>query len=292
MATRIILYCPSMDKIEKNFIILHLDKHDKVLYDIRLLLGIRYAAVYDIRARPISDLRYCASGQIVQVAASKDEIMKYYKPWNCIMYKGQDSADVDWMTDGVGLPWEDLTNSQKCAHITCVSSAGAKPSSFTQANTIRITRPYTAVQKEVQEIVAADPEAMCTQYDVGMVIFDNWSWKWETFLPTSMKPADLKYMSPKVLSLLVVLSSFTHGSAHKVHAYIVDAVSARLSDLEDGEIKDPLRKRGDGGIEDPLLREEDVIHVVNTLYEKAENFKAKLELAKENKAKEKARKGA
>ncbi|RYN35528.1 hypothetical protein AA0119_g1205 [Alternaria tenuissima] len=240
MAIKFTLHCPSTEKTKKDFMIRNPDKHFNLLYDIRSIFRTNYAAVYDIRAKPIDNLRDCVSGQVVQVAISRDETMKYYKPWNCIMYNGEDSANVDWMTDGVGLAWEDLNDQQRCAHITCVSSAGANTGGFVQTNIIRITRPYATVKKEVQEILVSDPEQMCTQPDVGMAIFYNWNWKWEVFLPASMMPDDPKDVSPKVLSLLTVLSSFTHGSARKVRAYVIEAVKARLAELGDGETKDPL----------------------------------------------------
>ncbi|KAH8636464.1 hypothetical protein IG631_08299 [Alternaria alternata] len=225
MAIKVTLHCPSTEKTKKDSIIRNPEKHFNLLYDIRSIFRTNYAAVYDIRAKPIDNLRNCVSGQIVQVAISRDETMKYYKPWNCIMYNGEDSANVDWMTDGVGLAWK-----------------------------------------------------MCTQHDVGTAIFYNWNWKWEVFLPASMMPDDPKDMSPKVLSLLTVLSSFTHGSARKVRAYIIEAVKARLAEP------------GDGGTKDPLLQEEDIVHVISTLYEKAVSPKAKDYLAEENKVKERARK--
>jgi hypothetical protein len=106
-----------------------------------------------------------------------------------------------------------------------------------------------------------------------------------------MKPADLKDMSLRVLGLLIVLSSFTQGSARKVQAYVVEAVNARLSGLQDGEAEDSLVKKEDGENKDPLVKEEDVIHVISTLYDKAGSLPAKIALAKENK-KEKARKEA
>lgn len=146
----------------------------------------------------------------------------------------------------------------------CVSSAGANPGSFVQANTIRITRSYATVQKEVQEVLTSDSEQMCTQHDVGMAIFYNWNWKWEVFLPASMMPDDPKDISPKVLSLLTVLSSFTHGSARKVRAYIIEAVKARLTELRDG------------GTRNPLLQEGDIVHVISTLYEKVGVQKPKI----------------
>lgn len=106
MAIKFTLHCPSTEKTKKDFMIRNPDKHFNLLYDIRSIFRTNYAAVYDIRAKPIDNLRNCVSGQIVQVAISRDETMKYYKPWNCIMYNGEDSANVDWMTDGVGLAWE------------------------------------------------------------------------------------------------------------------------------------------------------------------------------------------
>ena len=106
MAIKVTLHCPSTEKTKKDFIIRNPDKHFNLLYDIRSIFRTNYAAVYDIRAKPIDNLRDCVSGQVVQVAISRDETMKYYKPWNCIMYNGEDSANVDWMTDGVGLAWE------------------------------------------------------------------------------------------------------------------------------------------------------------------------------------------
>ena len=125
-----------------------------------------------------------------------------------------------------------------------------------------------------------------------MAIFYNWNWKWEFFLPAYMKPDDLKDMSAKVLGLLVVLSSFTQGSVRKVRAYVIEAVNARLSDFEDGEIDDPLLQKEDSEIKDPLLQEKDIVHVISTLYDKAGSMSARIAPAKENKVKEKARKGA
>jgi len=99
-----------------------------------------------------------------------------------------------------------------------------------------------------------------------------------------MKPAKDGDMSSKVLGLLVVLSSFTHGSASLVRGYLVETVNARVSGAEDDETKDPL------------LRAQDVVHVISTLYEKAGSLAAKIALAKEkamkDKMKEKARKTA
>ena len=90
-----------------------------------------------------------------------------------------------------------------------------------------------------------------------------------------MKPAKDNDMSSKVLGLLVVLSSFTHGSASLVRRYLVDTVNARVSGAEDDETKDPL------------LRAQDVVHVISTLYDKAGSLAAKIALAKEKAMKDK-----
>jgi hypothetical protein len=153
-------------------------------------------------------------------------------------------------------------------------SLGAKPGGFVFNNTIRITRPYTEVQQELKDIAAAAAAAedMDTKYNLGMAIFSNWAMKWETVLPASMKP-DNDDVSAKVLGLLVVLSSFTHGSARKVRTYLVEAVEARRSD--------------EGETEELLLRAQDVVHVISALYDKAGSLAAKIALAKEKKVKDK-----
>jgi hypothetical protein len=135
-------------------------------------------------------------------------------------------------------------------------SLGAKPGGFILDNTIRITRPYGAVQQELKDIAAATPGDIDTAYNAGMAIFSNWGMKWEMVLPASMKPDNVDDMSPNVLGLLVVLSSFTQGSARRVCTYIVEAVNARVSNLEEGETKDTV------------LRAQDVVHVIGTLYDK------------------------
>jgi hypothetical protein len=135
-------------------------------------------------------------------------------------------------------------------------SLGAKPQGFVLDNTIRITRPYGAVLQELKDIAAATPEDINTAYNAGMAIFSNWGMKWEVVLPASMNPDNVDDMSANVLSLLVVLSSFTQGSARRVCTYIVEAVNARVSHLEEGETKNMV------------LRPQDVVHVISTLYDK------------------------
>ncbi|KAI4925588.1 hypothetical protein J4E85_007467 [Alternaria conjuncta] len=280
MAHKITLHCPSIDKTKSDFVLGPFDKHDKVLQQVRAVFKIDYAAVYDIRAQPIDDICACEPGQIVQVAASKDEIMKYYKPKVCIFYNGEEEVSNEWV-DGYGLPWKDLNDYQRCSH---VMSLGKGPGGFVLDNTIRITRPYADVQKDLKEVAGATPDDMESKRNLGLGIFLNWAWKWEMLLPASMKPAKDDDMSSKVLGLLVVLSSFTHGSASLVRGYLVETVKARVSGAEDDETKDPL------------LRAQDVVHVISTLYEKAGSLAAKIALAKEkamkDKMKEKARKTA
>jgi hypothetical protein len=106
MGITINLYCPSIGKTKSAFEIGPFSKHDKVIQDIRSSFGIDYAAIYDIRAQPIDDICAYESGDIVQVAASKDEIMRLYSPKNCISYNGEEMQDItnEWI-DGYGLPW-------------------------------------------------------------------------------------------------------------------------------------------------------------------------------------------
>ena len=99
------LYCPSLDKTKSEFGVGPFKKHDELLQNIRSVFRIDYAAVYDIRAQPIADLCACKVGAIVQVAAEKGEIMKFYKPRNCIFYNGEEEVSNEWV-DGYGLPWK------------------------------------------------------------------------------------------------------------------------------------------------------------------------------------------
>ncbi|KAH6865605.1 hypothetical protein BKA58DRAFT_404169 [Alternaria rosae] len=255
------LYCPSLNKTKNDSGVGPFKKHDELLQDIRSVLRIDYAAVYDLCA--------CEAGDIVRVAAEKGETMRFYSPRNCIFYNGEEEVSNEWV-DGYGLPWKELTDPQKCGH---VMSVGKGPGGFVLDNTIRITRPYVDVQKELKEIAGAAPDDMDSKRNLGMAIFYNWARKWEMLLPASMKPAPDEIFT-KVLGLLVVLSSFTHGSGGLVRGYLVDAVNARLA-LEDDETKDPL------------LRAQDVVHVISTLYDKAGSLAAKIALAKEKAMKDK-----
>ena len=97
MAHTLTLHCPSIDKTKSAFALGPFDKHDKILQQVRAVFSLDYAAVYDICA--------CEAGQIVQVAASKGEIMKYYKPKVCIFYNGEEEVSNEWV-DGYGLPWK------------------------------------------------------------------------------------------------------------------------------------------------------------------------------------------
>jgi hypothetical protein len=107
MTTTITLYCHSINKTNGNFVIWPDSKHDEILQDTRLVFGIDYAAVYDIRAQPINNLLDCVTGDIVQVAATENERVLYYSPRDCIMYSGEEIKDVtnEWV-DGYGLPWK------------------------------------------------------------------------------------------------------------------------------------------------------------------------------------------
>ncbi|KAI4656742.1 uncharacterized protein J4E78_006633 [Alternaria triticimaculans] len=274
MGLSIALHCPTINKTKSAFGLVPSKKHDEILQDIRSLFGIDYAATYDIRGKPIDDICACKPGDLVQVATEKFEIMVPYSPRNCIFYNGEEMEKItDAWADGYGKPWKELNDSQRCEHIT---SLGTKAEDSVLVNTIRITRPYVEVQQELKDIAAAAPEDMDTKQNLGTAIFTNWGKKWDMLLPPTMKPANDE-MSAKVLRLLVALSSFTHGSARLVRRYLVEAVNARLS--------------GPGGREtdDALLRDEDIVHVIGTLYEKADSLAAEMALAKEKKVQKKVK---
>jgi len=58
-------------------------------------------------------------------------------------------------------------------------SLGKGPGGFVFDNTIRITRPYADVQKDLKEVAGAGPDEMDSKRNLGLGIFLNWAWKWE-----------------------------------------------------------------------------------------------------------------
>jgi len=106
MAVTITLYCPSSNATKMGFRIMACDNHDKILQDIRAILHIRYAAVYEVNAKPLHNLSNVIPGQTVIVAVAPNEKVRRYSPRHCIFYYGEEGKDVCDTEDGYGLPWK------------------------------------------------------------------------------------------------------------------------------------------------------------------------------------------
>jgi len=66
-------------------------------------------------------------------------------------------------------------------------SLGKGPGAFVLDNTIRITRPYADVQKDLKEVAGAAPDGMESKRNLGLAIFLNWAWKWEMVSKTLVR---------------------------------------------------------------------------------------------------------
>ena len=168
---------------------------------------------------------------------------------------------------------QQLDDAQKCGHILSLVATARK---FHLRNTLRITRPYTAVQKDVQDLAKVSRSYMTTEYDIATlscrIIFTNWAVKWELVLPDSITPVDATGFPAKVLATLAILSSCTQGQARIIRAYLVEVVQERD---DSGN-----RRRG---VREPVLQEEDVLLVINRIYQRAGSVAATIALAKEKK---------
>ena len=186
------------------------------------------------------------------------------------------------------LTWiQHLGDAQRCGHILSLVATARK---FHLRNTVRITRPYAAVQKDIQDLAKTSRSYMAIEYDIATLacqtIFTNWAMKWQLVLSDSMKPIDAIGFPAKVLATLAVLSSCTQGQARIMRAYLVEVVQERV-----------LSEARRSGMRDPVLREEDVLLVINRIYQRAGSVAATIALAKEKKksaegkGKERARAG-
>lgn len=103
---RIQLYCPSLKKTVDGFVIGAYQNLDQVLQGVRLALGIKYAALYTIDAKPINKPSTLQEDQRVLVAATEKETMLPDAPLEWVLYDGEEGDDVDPDTEGYGQEWD------------------------------------------------------------------------------------------------------------------------------------------------------------------------------------------
>jgi hypothetical protein len=103
---RVQLYCPSNKKTVDGFVIGVYQKPEQVLQGVRLALDIKYAALYTIEAKHVTDPHTLQEDERVLVAASRDETMLPDALGGYILYDGEEREDVNPDIEGYGQDWE------------------------------------------------------------------------------------------------------------------------------------------------------------------------------------------
>lgn len=104
---RVQLHCPSTSKTLDNFVIGAYQKPEQVLQGVRLALDLKFAALYTVDAKPISDpSKTLQDDERVLVATSATEIMLPDAAYGYAMYAGEEGEDVDIDVEGYGMDWQ------------------------------------------------------------------------------------------------------------------------------------------------------------------------------------------
>ncbi|KAF1946067.1 hypothetical protein EJ02DRAFT_367836 [Clathrospora elynae] len=273
---RVQLHCPSNKKTVSGFVIGAYQSPEQVLQGVRLAVGTNYAALYTVDAKYIPDPHSLHEDQRVLVAATQSERMLPDAPQGYILYDGEEGEDVDTDVECFGQPWEDLTESERCAHITSINEK--KP---TTRNKMRITRTYQSVQADLKALDATPQSTPLTDYETS--IEQRWGITLEHFLPGHMKPPKFKtggkIWDEPALATLAIFGSFTHGQARLAQEVLEEAVAMRVDEDQ-------------GDDRDPVVRKQDVLNAITIVYERAGVLPAKLTKVKSEKAREKEKRKA
>ncbi|EUC41786.1 hypothetical protein COCMIDRAFT_8540 [Bipolaris oryzae ATCC 44560] len=276
------LHCPSTSKTLDNFVIGAYQKPEQVLQGVRLALDLKFAALYTVDAKPISDpSKTLQDNERVLVAASATETMLPDAAYGYAMYAGEEGEDVDIDVEGYGMDWQDLIDREKAAHI--LSLVETKPST---RNKLRITRECGAVREDLAAITQQELDTTpASTTDSETLIEERWDINLDAFLKQNTKHVAAlatkshltsSSLSPSTVSALAVFSSMTLGQPRLASEVLSEAFVMRL-DKEEGEAKDPV------------LREDDVKNAVEIVYERAGVVPAKLTKAKTGKTKDRKR---
>ncbi|XP_014557642.1 hypothetical protein COCVIDRAFT_96668 [Bipolaris victoriae FI3] len=279
---RVQLHCPSTSKTIDNFVIGAYQKPEQVLQGVRLALDLKFAALYTIDAKPISDpSKTLQDDERVLVAASATETMLPDAAYGYAMYAGEEGEDVDIDVEGYGMDWQDLIDREKAAHI--LSLVEFKPST---RNKLRITRECGAVREDLAAINQQDLDITpASTTDSDTLIQERWDTTLDAFLKQIAKNATTLGMksnvtssslTPSTVSALTVFSSMTLGQARLASEVLSEAFAMRM-EKEEGETKDPV------------LRDDDVKNAVEIVYERAGVVPAKLTKVKGGKTKDRKR---
>ncbi|CBY01745.1 hypothetical protein IAQ61_010022 [Plenodomus lingam] len=262
-AKTISLYAPSTKLNVPDLVVSPYQTFEQVLQGVRLAVNSKHAALYTIDAKPIVSVETLKDDQRVLVAVAKSEIMLPDAPVGFIVYCGEERDDVGVEVEGGWGEWDDLTDREKCEHITSLNAM--KP---TTRNKLRITRSYQSVAADLavieEAIHSGNPDAAALS-DAEANIENRWNVTYDHFIPPAHCPPRLKtngtVWCPPVLAGLDVLSSFTQGQARLAAEFLEEAVKRRVDEGEDTDV---------------VVKYEDVRDAVALVYERADVIPMKL----------------
>ncbi|KAF2849909.1 hypothetical protein T440DRAFT_451629 [Plenodomus tracheiphilus IPT5] len=262
-AKTISLYTPVTKLTVPDLVISPYQTFDQVLQGVRLAINSKYAALYTVDAKSIASVEALEDDQRVLVAVSKEEVMLPDAVAGFVVYCGEEGDDVGVEVEGGWGDWDDLTDREKCDHITSLNTM--KP---TTRNKLRITRSYQSVAAdlaEIEKVIKASDTGPVALPDAEFNIENRWNLTYDHFIPPAHCPPRFKtngaIWSPPVLAALDVLSSFTHGQARLAAEFLEEAMKMRVDE---------------GGETDMVVKYEDVRDAVALVYERAGIIPAKL----------------
>ncbi|KAI8935251.1 hypothetical protein NX059_007840 [Plenodomus lindquistii] len=257
------LYVPTTKLTVPQIVISPYQTIEQVLQGVRLAVNSKYAALYTVDARPIASVDVLEDEQRVLVAVSKSEVMLPDAVAGFVVYCGEEGDDVGVEVEGGWGDWDDLTDHEKCDHITSLNTM--KP---TTRNKLRITRSYPSVAADLSMIetaIASGTPESALPPDAEANIENRWNLTFDHFIPSSNAPPRFKtnavIWSAPVLAALDVLSSFTHGQARLAAEFLEEAIKMRIDEGEDTDM---------------VVKYEDVRDAVALVYERADIIPARL----------------
>lgn len=98
-----------------HFVISPYATNEQVLKGVRLAFNIKYAALYTVNAKPVTDVQSLQEDQRILVAAASTERMLPDAPPGFVLYDGEEGDSVDPDVEGYGQEW-DVRHSITNAH--------------------------------------------------------------------------------------------------------------------------------------------------------------------------------
>ncbi|KAH4006062.1 hypothetical protein HBI56_098500 [Parastagonospora nodorum] len=265
-----LFYVP--DKALIDFQIHAFESHDRILQNVRARFGVPFVAVYsqDAKRQP-TNLSKVLEGAILLVTTSALEHPQPYSPVDFKLYRGEETGFVHPSMQG--KPWAETSETERKSHI--VSLGANRPET---KNTLRITEPYAAITIELDALKKTlgmhtnDKYALKSSYDK---IFRNWGLYFTMWLPEELKPKGslaAYQWDLEMVASIAILAKATPGQGHILKEVLKNFVEAQ------------------GTFRVPVVQ--DVLQVIDYIYQRAGLINAKMTKTEKDKIKEKERQKA